>query len=198
MILVIDNYDSFVYNLARHMELAGWTCRVARNDQLTVPEIEALKPQAIVISPGPCTPREAGICIEAVRRLGHKIPTLGVCLGHQCIGEAYGAKILRAAKPVHGKASLMHHMGDSLFANLNNPFRAGRYHSLVMDAAAALPLQVTARTAEGEIMAVKHETHPVYGVQFHPESILTENGMQLVSNFTTLALAWNSREMLAA
>ena len=197
MILVLDNYDSFVYNLARHMELAGWACRVVRNNQITLQEIESMKPEAIVISPGPCTPQEAGICIETVRKMGPSTPILGVCLGHQCIGEAYGAKTVRSRKPTHGKASIMHHTGDALFAEVPNPFRAGRYHSLsvVMDGMA--PLLVTAQTAEGEIMAIRHETYPTYGVQFHPESVLTEHGTQIINNFTAIALAWNAQRLAA-
>ncbi len=197
MILVLDNYDSFVYNLARHMELAGWACRVVRNNQITLQEIESMNPEAIIISPGPCTPQEAGICIETVRKMGPTTPILGVCLGHQCIGEAYGTKTVRSRKPTHGKASIMHHTGDALFAEVPNPFRAGRYHSLsvVMDGMA--PLLVTAQTAEGEIMAIRHETYPTYGVQFHPESVLTEHGTQIINNFTALALAWNAQRLAA-
>jgi anthranilate synthase/aminodeoxychorismate synthase-like glutamine amidotransferase len=195
VILVIDNYDSFVYNLARHMELAGWSCTVARNDKITIQKIEAMKPEAIVISPGPCAPQQAGICTEAVRHFGPSVPILGVCLGHQCIGEAYGAKTILATKPVHGKASIIHHNSDALFADIPNPFKAGRYHSLAIDTNHSLA--IIAQTAEGDIMAVKHESFPTYGVQFHPESVLTDHGMQIISNFTTLALAWNSRKIAA-
>jgi anthranilate synthase/aminodeoxychorismate synthase-like glutamine amidotransferase len=197
MILVLDNYDSFVYNLSRHMELAGWSCRIVRNNQITLQEIESMKPEAIVISPGPCTPQEAGICIETVRTMGPSTPILGVCLGHQCIGEAYGAKTVRSAKPTHGKSTVMHHTGDPLFADVPNPFRAGRYHSLSVRMDGMAPLQVTAQTADGEIMAIRHDTYPTYGVQFHPESVLTENGMQIINNFTALALAWNADRLAA-
>lgn len=197
MILVLDNYDSFVYNLARHMELAGWPYKVARNDQITISEIRTMKPQAIVISPGPCAPAQAGICTEAIKVFGPTTPMLGVCLGHQCIGEAYGSVTIRADKPMHGKATLMHHTSDALFNDMPNPFRAGRYHSLVVQPDAMSPLSIIASNGEGEVMAIKHDVYPTYGVQFHPESVLTDNGMQIIENFTAIALAWNSREMAA-
>ncbi|HZI21389.1 MAG TPA: aminodeoxychorismate/anthranilate synthase component II [Gemmatimonadales bacterium] len=184
MILLIDNYDSFVYNLARYVRELGEQTVVRRHDATTYDEIEALHPSHIIISPGPCTPGEAGISTEVVRRFGPRTPILGVCLGHQCIGAAYGAGIVRAARPMHGKASRIHHDGRGLFAGLTNPFLAGRYHSLVV-AREGLPadLRVTASAPDGEIMAVEHVRHPVLGVQFHPESVLTEYGYVLLDRF---------------
>jgi anthranilate synthase component 2 len=184
MILLIDNYDSFVYNLARYVRELGEQTVVRRHDATTHDEIEALRPSHIIISPGPCTPGEAGISTEVVRRFGPRTPILGVCLGHQCIGAAYGAGIVRAARPMHGKASRIHHDGRGVFAGLPNPFLAGRYHSLVV-AREGLPadLRVTASAPDGEIMAVEHLRHPVLGVQFHPESVLTEYGYVLLDRF---------------
>jgi anthranilate synthase/aminodeoxychorismate synthase-like glutamine amidotransferase len=184
MILLIDNYDSFVYNLARYVRELGETPLVRRHDAIGVEEILALRPSHIVISPGPCSPTEAGISTEVVRRIGPSIPILGVCLGHQCIGAAYGGVIQRAGAPMHGKTSRIHHSGKGLFEGLPNPFTATRYHSLVI-AKASLPpsLEVTATSEDGEIMAVQHVKHPVYGVQFHPESVLTEHGYRLLDHF---------------
>ena len=184
MILLIDNYDSFVYNLARYVRELGDETDVRRHDAITIDDIAGLRPSHIIISPGPCTPGEAGISTEVVRRFGPTIPILGVCLGHQCIGAAYGAGIVRAARPMHGKASRIHHDGRGLFAGLPNPFLAGRYHSLVV-AREGLPadLRVTASAPDGEIMAVEHARHPVLGVQFHPESVLTEYGYVLLDRF---------------
>ncbi len=184
MILLIDNYDSFVYNLARYVRELGEQPVVRRHDATTPQEIEALRPTHIIISPGPCTPGEAGISTEVVRRFGPRTPILGVCLGHQCIGAAYGAGIVRAGRPLHGKASRIHHDGNGLFADLPNPFRAARYHSLVISRS-GLPaeLRVTASAEDGEIMAVEHAHHPVIGVQFHPESVLTEYGYVLLDRF---------------
>ena len=184
MILLIDNYDSFVYNLARYVRELGEQTVVRRHDATTYEEIETLQPSHIIISPGPCTPGEAGISTEVVRRFGPTIPILGVCLGHQCIGAAYGAGIVRATRPMHGKASRIHHDGRGVFAGLPNPFLAGRYHSLVV-ARAALPadLRVTATAPDGEIMAIEHVHHPVLGLQFHPESVLTEYGYVLLDRF---------------
>jgi anthranilate synthase/aminodeoxychorismate synthase-like glutamine amidotransferase len=184
MILLIDNYDSFVYNLARYVRELGETPLVRRNDQLSVDEIAERAPSHIIISPGPCSPTEAGISTELVRRLGASTPILGVCLGHQCIGAAYGGDIIRAGKPMHGKSSLIHHRGVGIFQDLPNPFRATRYHSLVI-APASVPssLEVIATAEDGEIMAVRHREHPVYGVQFHPESVLTEHGYHLLDHF---------------
>jgi para-aminobenzoate synthetase component II len=184
MILLIDNYDSFVYNLARYVRELGETPLVRRHDAVSTEEIQALAPSHIIISPGPCSPKEAGISNEVVRRLGASIPILGVCLGHQCIGSAYGGDIVRAGRPMHGKLSRILHSGLGLFSGLPNPFLATRYHSLVI-APASLPpsLQVTATSEDGEIMAVQHREHPVYGVQFHPESVLTEHGYRILDHF---------------
>lgn len=184
MILLIDNYDSFVYNLARYVRELGETPVVTRHDATTVEEIAAAAPSHIIISPGPCSPSEAGISTDVVRRLGATIPILGICLGHQCVGAAYGAGIVRAIRPVHGKPAAIRHDGRGLFADLPNPFQAARYHSLVI-ARPGLPadLRVTATTADGEIMAVEHARHPVTGLQFHPESVLTEYGYVLLDRF---------------
>ena len=184
MILLIDNYDSFVHNLARYVRELGEDPAVYRNDALTVEEVAALAPERIIISPGPCSPREAGISTDVVRRLGSGIPILGVCLGHQCIGAAYGAEIVRARRPMHGKTSDIHHAGDGIFAGLPSPFNAARYHSLVIAPESVPPeLRVIATTADGEVMAVRHERHPVVGVQFHPESALTQYGYWLLDRF---------------
>ena len=184
MILLIDNYDSFVYNLARYVRELGEETVVRRHDATSHEEIERLGPSHIIISPGPCSPGEAGISTEVVRRFGPTIPILGVCLGHQCIGAAYGAGIVRAGRPMHGKASRIRHDGSGLFAGLPNPFQAARYHSLVISRS-GLPseLRVTASAEDGEIMAVQHTRHPVTGLQFHPESVLTEYGYVLVDRF---------------
>jgi anthranilate synthase/aminodeoxychorismate synthase-like glutamine amidotransferase len=183
-VLLIDNYDSFVYNLARYVRELGETPVVRRNDQLSVDEIAELAPSHIIISPGPCSPTEAGISTDLVRRLGGSTPILGVCLGHQCIGAAYGGDIVRARRPMHGKTSLIRHRGVGIFHDLPNPFWATRYHSLVI-APASVPssLEVIATAEDGEIMAVRHREHPVYGVQFHPESVLTEHGYRLLDHF---------------
>ncbi len=184
MILLLDNYDSFVYNLARYVRELGGTPEVHRHDALTVDDVAAMAPSHIIISPGPCSPTEAGISTELVRRLGATVPILGVCLGHQCIGAAYGAEIVRAGRPMHGKTSLIHHKGGGLFHSLPNPFRATRYHSLVVAPASVPPeLEVLATSEDGEIMAVRHVRHPVHGLQFHPESVLTEHGYRLVDHF---------------
>ncbi|MGH7509852.1 MAG: anthranilate synthase component II [Gemmatimonadales bacterium] len=184
MILLIDNYDSFVYNLARYVQELGERPLVRRHDAIGVEEIRALAPSHIIISPGPCSPKEAGISTELVRELGPSIPVLGVCLGHQCIGAAYGGEIVRAGAPMHGKTSRIHHSGQGLFGGLPTPFTATRYHSLVI-APASVPrsLQVTATSEDGEIMGVQHLEYPVYGLQFHPESVLTEHGYRLLDHF---------------
>ena len=184
MLLMIDNYDSFTYNLVQYLGELGEDVRVYRNDQITVPEIEKLKPDHIVISPGPCTPNEAGVSVETIRKLGDQFPILGVCLGHQSIGQAYGGKIVRAKQLMHGKTSMIRHAEKGVFAGLPDPFEATRYHSLVIERA-SLPdaLEVTAWTDDGEIMGVRHKTLPVEGVQFHPESILTQHGHELLANF---------------
>ena len=184
MLLMIDNYDSFTYNLVQYLGELGEDVRVFRNDQVTVDEIERLAPDRIVISPGPCTPNEAGISVDTVRRLGGRIPILGVCLGHQSIGQAYGGKIVHAKRLMHGKTSMIHHSGKSVFRDLPNPFEATRYHSLVVERK-SLPdcLEVTAWTDDEEIMGVRHKKLAVEGVQFHPESILTQHGHDLLKNF---------------
>ncbi|MCF8496620.1 MAG: aminodeoxychorismate/anthranilate synthase component II [Alphaproteobacteria bacterium] len=198
MLLVIDNYDSFVHNLARCLTLTGWDCDVVRNDAVTLEDVERLNPEAIVLSPGPCTPKEAGTCLSLIERFGPHTPLLGVCLGHQCIGEAYGGTTIRAAQPVHGRASEITHDGSGLFVGLPSPLAVGRYHSLITDLPPSTPLRVTARSDNGEIMALEHTTHPVHGVQFHPESILTPHGQAMLENFTAIARAWNSRGKQAA
>jgi anthranilate synthase/aminodeoxychorismate synthase-like glutamine amidotransferase len=188
MLLLIDNYDSFTYNLAQYLGELGAEVRVERNDALSVDEVAALAPRRIVISPGPCTPNEAGISLELIARLAGKIPILGVCLGHQAIGQAFGGKVVRAPKVMHGKTSAIEHSGQGLFRGIASPMQATRYHSLVVEPA-SLPssLQVDARTAEGELMALSHKTLPVWGVQFHPESILTVDGKKLLVNFLEIS-----------
>ena len=190
MLLLLDNYDSFTYNLAQYFGELGCELLVRRNDQITVAEIEALRPDYICISPGPCTPSDAGISKEVVRRLGPRIPLLGVCLGHQCIAEAYGANVVAGAELVHGKASVITHNGDALFADLPEQFEAGRYHSLIVERDSMPPcLHRTAHSADGEIMALRHGDFPICGVQFHPESILTPHGKKILCNFLTLYCA---------
>jgi anthranilate synthase component II len=184
MILLIDNYDSFVYNLARYVRELGEEPLVRRHDALTVEEVLELGPSHVIISPGPCSPAEAGISTEVVRQVGARIPVLGVCLGHQCIGAAYGGEIVRAGRPMHGKTSRIHHRGGDLFTGIPTPFLASRYHSLVISPASVpAELEVTATSEDGEIMAVRHVRHPVYGVQFHPESVLTEHGYRMLDHF---------------
>jgi anthranilate synthase/aminodeoxychorismate synthase-like glutamine amidotransferase len=184
MLLVIDNYDSFTYNLVQYLGEMGQEVRVVRNDELPAAEIAALAPSHIVISPGPCTPNEAGISLEVIKTYAGKIPILGVCLGHQAIGQAFGGKVVRAARVMHGKTSPISHDGQGLFTGLPNPFQATRYHSLLIERASVPDsLDVTAETAEKEIMAVRHKTLPIEGVQFHPESFLTTSGKDLLRNF---------------
>lgn len=184
MVLLIDNYDSFVYNLVQYLGELGQEPRVFRNDAISVREIARLGPSHIIISPGPCTPLEAGISNEVIQELGGEIPILGVCLGHQAIGHVYGGRIVRAQRPMHGKTSLIHHDGRGVFRGLPSPFRATRYHSLVIERE-SLPgcLELTAYSEDGEIMGVRHRELPVEGVQFHPEAILTEHGHQMLRNF---------------
>ena len=184
MILLIDNYDSFVYNLGRYFELLGHPILIHRHDKITLPEVEALKPSHIVISPGPGTPRQTGISIDVIKHFSPHIPLLGVCLGHQAIGYAFGAQICRAHRPMHGKASQIYHNQESLFLKISNPFFAGRYHSLIISKN-QLPdcLEIIAESKEGEVMAIRHRVYPTFSVQFHPESILTEKGLQLLGNF---------------
>ena len=184
MLLLIDNYDSFTYNLYQYLAELGAEVHVARNDAITVEEAEALAPSHIVISPGPCTPREASVSNAIVERLGPRVPLLGVCLGHQCIGEVFGGRVVRAPVPVHGKTARIYHTGAGVLAGLPSPFEAMRYHSLIVERA-TLPaaLEITAETADGLIMGLRHREHPIYGVQFHPESILTSAGKDLLRNF---------------
>jgi anthranilate synthase/aminodeoxychorismate synthase-like glutamine amidotransferase len=192
MLLVIDNYDSFTYNLVQYFGEMGEALEVHRNDALTVDQVGAMAPEAIIVSPGPCSPREAGISVDVIRRYGGTIPLLGVCLGHQAIGEAYGGVVTRARRVMHGKLSHIVHDGTGLFAGVPSPMGVMRYHSLVVDRATLPPaLQVTAVAADDpdEIHALRHREHPVWGVQFHPESILTEHGRTLLVNFLAMARA---------
>jgi anthranilate synthase component 2 len=188
LLLLIDNYDSFTYNLFHYLGELGAQVLVKRNDELTAEQALALKPEAIVLSPGPCTPNEAGICLDLIKKADGKMPILGVCLGHQAIGQVHGGTIVRAPEPMHGKTSRIHHTGKSVFRGLNNDFEATRYHSLTI-APDSMPaaLEVTATSGDGVIQGVMHKTHPVHGVQFHPESIASENGHALLQNFLTLA-----------
>jgi len=193
MILLIDNYDSFVHNLARYVGELGHARRVIRNDAVSVDEILASQPEAIILSPGPCTPDRAGVSIELAREAARAhVPLLGVCLGHQAIAAAFGDKIMRAKHPLHGKASRIGHDGDALFKGLPNPFAAGRYHSLVAELQSGSMLVPIAHADDGELMALRHASAPIYGVQFHPESVLTEHGHQLIGNFLSLATAANA------
>jgi anthranilate synthase/aminodeoxychorismate synthase-like glutamine amidotransferase len=187
VILLLDNYDSFTYNLAQYLGELGCQVEVHRNDRISVEQIARRKPQRIVISPGPCTPQEAGISVEMVQKLAGKIPILGVCLGHQAIGAAFGGKIIRAPKLFHGKTSQIRHDGSGVFRGLPNPFTATRYHSLIVERK-SLPadLQVTAETDDDIIMGMQHKHYPLMGVQFHPESVLTDSGKQLLKNFLSL------------
>ena len=184
MIVLLDNYDSFVHNLARYVRELGGEPRVVRNDAMSVEEIAALAPSHIIISPGPCTPVEAGVSVDVIRRLGPSTPVLGVCLGHQAIGAAYGGRVVRAGRPMHGRTSAITHDRSGVLRGLPSPFRATRYHSLALERA-SLPadLVVNATSEDGEIMAVRHTEHPVHGVQFHPESVLSEHGHALVRRF---------------
>ena len=184
MLLVIDNYDSFTYNLVQYFGELGANPVVKRNDAVTVEEVEKMKPERIVISPGPGSPKDAGISMELIRRMGGKIPLLGVCLGHQCIGEIYGGKVVRAGRLMHGKTSPIRHDAKGVFRGLPNPFEATRYHSLIVEKSSVPDcLEISADTSEGEIMGLRHREHPVHGVQFHPESILSKEGKDLLANF---------------
>jgi anthranilate synthase/aminodeoxychorismate synthase-like glutamine amidotransferase len=187
MVFVLDNYDSFTFNLVQYMGELGATLDVRRNDELTVEEVAALHPDRIVLSPGPCTPQEAGISIDLIRAMAGKVPILGVCLGHQAIGAAFGGKVVRAPKLMHGKTSQVDHDGKTIFAGIASPMTCTRYHSLIVQEK-GLPadLEITARTADGTIMGLRHRRFPVEGVQFHPESVLTADGKRLIQNFLEL------------
>jgi anthranilate synthase component 2 len=188
MILVIDNYDSFTYNLVHYLNELGAETRVHRNDQISVADALGLKPEAVLLSPGPCTPNEAGVCLDLIAAAPETLPILGVCLGHQAIGQAFGGEVVRAQALMHGKTSAIHHSGKGVFAGLKNPFTATRYHSLsVLKSTLPDALEVTAWTDDGEIMGFQHKARPVHGVQFHPESIATECGHELLDNFLKLA-----------
>jgi anthranilate synthase component II len=193
MLLLIDNYDSFTYNLAQYLSELGADVLVRRNDAITV--AEALAPSHLVISPGPCTPTEAGVSCALIERLGPRIPTLGVCLGHQCIGAVFGGRVIRAPEPVHGKVAAIHHHGEGVLVGLPQPFSATRYHSLIVERA-TLPsaLEVTAETSDGLVMALRHREYPIEGVQFHPESILTTAGKDMLRNFLRMASPAASHE----
>lgn len=192
-VTLIDNYDSFTWNLVHYLGSLGADVTVKRNDQVGVGDVLAERPDAIVLSPGPCTPREAGVCLDLIRAAGPTTPIFGVCLGHQAIGDAYGGTVTRALEPMHGKVSEVRHGGGAVFRGINGPFQATRYHSLVVERD-SLPdaLTVTADTADGTIMGLSHRTHPVHGVQFHPESIQSEHGHLILKNFLDLAAAWRA------
>jgi anthranilate synthase/aminodeoxychorismate synthase-like glutamine amidotransferase len=187
MLLVIDNYDSFTYNLVQYLGELGQVIKVYRNDQIVVDEVERLSPERVVVSPGPCTPLEAGISNEIIRKFAGRVPLLGVCLGHQCIGHVFGGEVVRAPRLMHGKTSMIHHDGKTIYEGLPNPFEATRYHSLIIRRE-TIPgcLEITAETDQGEIMGVRHKEHKLEGVQFHPESILTTSGKDLLRNFLAL------------
>jgi anthranilate synthase component 2 len=192
--LVIDNYDSFTYNLVHFLGELGAKLIVRRNDKITVDEVKTMDPDGIVISPGPCTPNEAGICLDLIAKAGPTIPIFGVCLGHQAIGQVYGGKVIRAPKLMHGKVSEIHHTGRSVFRGINGDFKATRYHSLTI-APDTVPgsIEVTASSDDDVIMGVMHKEHPVHGVQFHPESIASEHGHQILKNFLDLSADWNAK-----
>ena len=194
-VTLIDNYDSFTYNLVHYLGELGAKVTVHRNDAVTVADVLAEKPDAIVLSPGPCTPNEAGICLDLIAKAGDSVPIFGVCLGHQAIGQVFGGDVVRAPTPMHGKMSEIHHEGKSVFRGLNRAFQATRYHSLIVERE-NLPaaLEVTAETADGLIMGLAHRRLPIHGVQFHPESIASENGHALIKNFLDLAADFNARK----
>ena len=188
MLLLIDNYDSFTYNLFHYLGELGAEVKVVRNDEISAKEALGMKPEGIVLSPGPCTPNEAGICLDVIKQANGAMPILGVCLGHQAIGQVYGGSVVRAPEPMHGKVSRVHHTGKSVFRGLNNDFLATRYHSLTIDPPSMPPaLEITATSDDGVIQGVMHKNHPVHGVQFHPESIASENGHALLANFLQIA-----------
>lgn len=193
MVVVVDNYDSFTYNLVQYLGELGVEVEVYRNDTVTAAQIAACGPEAVVISPGPCTPNEAGVSNDVLRELSDRVPVLGVCLGHQCLGQAFGGRVVLAPREVHGKTSEVWHDGRTVFAGLPNPFRATRYHSLVVDETTLPPgLEVSARTADGIVMGLRHRRRPAEGVQFHPESVLTEHGKDLLRNFLRLVRQWHA------
>ena len=198
MLILIDNYDSFTYNLVHYLGELGADSVVIRNDKISAEEVIAKKPRAIVLSPGPCTPNEAGVCLDLIKKAGPIIPLLGVCLGHQSIGQSYGGKVIRAPEPMHGKLSAITNTGEGIFKGLPKSFQITRYHSLIVERK-SLPncLEITAETADGIIMGLQHKTHPVHGVQFHPESIASEQGHALLANFLTLA-GYTPRQRSAA
>jgi anthranilate synthase/aminodeoxychorismate synthase-like glutamine amidotransferase len=198
VILVLDNYDSFVANIGRYLRNLGAETVEVRNDAITVDEVERLCPQALVISPGPGRPSEAGVSEALIRDFSGRVPILGVCLGHQAIGEAFGGRIERAREPMHGRASPIDHDGDGLFANLPRPMTVGRYHSLIVEVDGAPDLIVTARSEAGEIMGLRHRVHPTHGVQFHPESVLTPDGAALFDNFLAIARAFDTKKRKTA
>ncbi len=194
MVVLIDNYDSFTFNLVHYLGGLGADVAVHRNNKVSVQEVMASKPDAIVLSPGPCTPNEAGVCLDLVAEAAPSVPILGVCLGHQAIGQAFGGAVVRAPSPVHGKLSEVRHQGEGVFRGINGPFKATRYHSLVVERG-SMPgqLAVTAETGDGLVMGLSHRTLPVHGVQFHPESIASEHGHLILKNFLDLAAQWNAR-----
>jgi anthranilate synthase component 2 len=193
MIVLVDNYDSFTFNLVHYLGGLGAGVAVHRNDKITVDDVLAAGPDAIVLSPGPCTPKEAGICLDLIERAAPNVPILGVCLGHQAIGQAFGGHVVRAPQPVHGKLSEVRHGGQGVFRGINGPFQATRYHSLVVERhSVPAELTVTAETGDGLVMGLSHRSLPVHGVQFHPESIASEHGHLMLKNFLELAAAWNS------
>ena len=196
-VLVIDNYDSFTYNLVHYIGELGAKLAVRRNDKITVDEVMAMDPEAIVLSPGPCTPNEAGICLSLIERAGPEIPIFGVCLGHQAIGQVYGGTIVRAPSLMHGKVSTISHTGRGVFRGINGDFQATRYHSLTI-APETFPAALiqTATAEDGVIMGAMHQTHPVHGVQFHPESIASEHGHTILKNFLDIAAAWNAKHRM--
>ena len=195
MFVLIDNYDSFTYNLYHYLGEIGTEVEVYRNDELSVEEIEALKPEGIILSPGPCTPNEAGVCMEIIEKLGPEMPILGVCLGHQSIGQVYGGKVIRAPYLMHGKVSEIYHENKTIFSGFKSPFNATRYHSLIVERE-TLPdiLEITSETEDGIIMGLSHKDYPVHGVQFHPESIASEHGHDLFKNFVVLANEFNGKK----
>ncbi len=192
-VALIDNYDSFTWNLVHYLGELGANVDVYRNDAISVADLKAKKPDAVVLSPGPCTPNEAGICLDVIKEMGSETPIFGVCLGQQSIGQAYGGDVVRAPSPVHGKLSLVKHSGEGVMRGINGPFQATRYHSLVVDRE-TMPkdLKVTAQTDDGLVMSLSHSRYPVHGVQFHPESIASEHGRVILKNFLDLAAAWNA------